>query len=751
MHTASSTKRAAFTKTLLAATIAATSSSFVYAQAPAGASTLEEIVVVARKTEESLQDVPIAVTAIGGKSIKELNIRSANEVLDFVPGATWLTSNPGEQVFSIRGISSGSEGASTDSGVLVMVDNEVISRDFMRSAAMFDVQRVEILRGPQGTTYGRNASGGVMHILNNTPTDESEGSLTAHYGDYDYVGLEGFVNGKLGDTTSGRLTVHYTDRDGYTEETTTGDDIDSWTSTALRGQLLFQPSDDLSILLRGHYLEDESGGNPAPKKCFDPALPCDFRFDPDAFSYMESSSDPWKVENSDSDLSYEREVYGASAEIVWNLDTLNVTSITTYRDGNDDADVDLFGTPADMVMQRSENDATTWSQELRIDNFGSDTNINWLAGFFYLNEDHERHEIKNILVDIIAVDPAVPLADPGESWETTQDFDQTNETDSYGIFGEMNFSLGENTDLAVGARYSYDEKSYSAYHAAEGPLAGAVFLDDPSQPVVGDVEEDWDALTGRVSLTHSFSDVGMVFASVSSGYKSGGFNPEPSNLEALETPFDEETVIAYEIGTKNQFLDDRLRLNASIFYSDYDDIQTEDHTPTGTTIIANAASAEIAGVEFETVWLVTDKLTLLASYAYYEHEYGDYFDEDGNNLKGNDIQNVPDWTANVSADYEQPLSNGSAMKFRLDYRTRADVFDDADPDYEQGIREGKDMLGARASWFSANQQWEVAAWGKNLLDEDEVVNIGTQSIMSQRRSVYVPPRTYGMSVTYSWM
>ena len=743
MRTATNTKRATFIKTLLAAAIASTGSPIVQAQ-------LEEIIVVARKTEESLQSVPISVTAIGGQDITELNIRSANEVLDFVPGATYLTSNPGEQVFSIRGISSGSEGASTDSGVLVMVDNEVISRDFMRSAAMFDVQRVEVLRGPQGTTYGRNASGGVMHILNNTPSEENEGSIMATYGNYDTVGLEGFVNGKLGDTTSGRLSLQYTDRDGYTEETTTGDDIDSWTSTALRGQLLFQPSDDLSILLRGHYLEDESGGNPAPKKCFDPALPCDFRFDSAAFSYMESSSDSWKVENSTSDLGYEREIYGASAEIVWNLDALNVTSITTYRDGNDDADVDLFGTPGDLVMQRSENDATTWSQELRIDNFGSETNINWLAGVFYLNEDHERHEIKNILVDIIAVDPVFG-PEPGESWETTQDFDQTNETDSYGIFGEMNFTLGENTDLAVGARYSYDEKSYSAYHAAEGPLAGAVFLDDPSQAVVGDVEEDWDALTGRLSLTHSFSDTGMVFASVSSGYKSGGFNPEPANLEALETPFDEETVIAYEIGTKTQFLDDRLRLNASIFYSDYDDIQTEDHTPTGTTIIANAASATIAGVEFETVWLVTDHLTLQASYANYDHEYGDYFDEDGKNLKGNDIQNVPDWTANVSGAYNVPLSSGSAMGFRLDYRTRADVFDDADPDYEQGIREGKDMLGARASWFSANEQWEVAAWGKNLLDEDEVTNIGTKSIMSQRRVVYVPPRTYGLSVTYSWM
>jgi iron complex outermembrane receptor protein len=738
-----------FRKSFLATAVTLFICPVAYGQTDGGPATLDEITVTARKVEESMQDVPVAVSALDGDFIKELNLKSPTDVLDFIPGATYLHSNPGEQVFSLRGISSGAEGASSDAGVLVMVDNEVVSRDFMRSAAMFDVQRVEVLRGPQGTTYGRNATGGVVHVLNNTPSENNEGGITLHTGNYGYGALEGFINGQLGETTAGRLSLQYTDRDGYSENAITGASIDDWTTTALRGQLLFEPSDNLSVLIRAHWTDEESSGNPTAKKAYDPTLPVNFRFDPGAADYMEPSSDPWIVENSQN-TSYTRQVSGLSSEIVWNLESLNVTSITAYRDADDDADVDLFGTPRDMVVQRSDNDATTWSQELRVDNVGSHSPIAWQAGLFYLNEDHNRNERKDILIGVVAINPVIPLLAPGELWDTSQDFTQSNETDSLGIFGEAQFSLGDDTDLSIGARYSSDEKTYATTHAAAGPLS-IIFLEDPSEIVVAGVSEDWSATTGKIALTHRLSDSNMVYASAATGYKSGGFNPEPFNVEAAITPFDEETVQSIEVGSKNQWLDNRLRLNATAFYSEYDDIQAEFFNPSGVTIIANIAAASITGVELEFTWLLTDNFTLLGSYAGYDHEYDEFIDADGNDLSGNKLQNVPDWTANVSADYQIPLDSGSAVKLRLDYRIRSDIFDDADPDPVQGIRQGEDMLHARATWYSADSKWEVSAWGKNLLDNAEIVNIGTRSIMSQRRVIYAAPRTYGVSFTYNWM
>ena len=318
-----------FKKKLLATIIVLTAAS----TANAYAAVLEEIVVTARKVEESLQDVPVAMSAMSGNFLKDLNIGSIDETLAFVPGATLISSSPGEQTFSIRGVSSGSEGASSDSGVMVMVDNETISRDFMRSAAMFDVQRVEILRGPQGTTYGRNATAGVMHVLNNTPTNEKLASVTVDVGDYSSSTIDGYINGAVNENVSGRLSFHTSDRDGYTEDALSGDDLDDWQENALRAQLLFEPSDELSILIRAHW-SDENGGNPGPRKAYDSSISDNFRFDPNAAPYTEVSNDPWKIQNS-SDLFYERKIKGLSAEVHWDLASVNLTSVTTYRDAED--------------------------------------------------------------------------------------------------------------------------------------------------------------------------------------------------------------------------------------------------------------------------------------------------------------------------------------------------------------------------------------------------------------------------------
>ncbi len=692
--------------------------------------TLEEVVVVARKIDESQQSVPIAVSSVSEDTVRELNIRNVTDSLTLVPGTASNISTPSQQVHSIRGISSGSNSATADAGVLVMVDNEVISRSFMHSGTMYDVDRVEVLRGPQGTTYGRNSAGGVIHVLNRRPHQETEITADFNLGSHDLVSFDGVVNGALGERASGRLSIHFTDREGYFEDPETDRTLDDLTDYALRGQLLFDPADDWSILARAHYTKMELD-NPGTKKPYDPSQPYDSPFT----SYTDPSSDPWDVQNS-LDTFYERDIWGLGLEVYKDFGTITLSSITSFRTGEDEALRDLFGTPGALLDEPSANDADTFAQELRLDNSAAGSRVTWLAGLFYLKEDHFRFEEKHVVTDTPA--------------GTVQSFTQDNTTKSMGLFGEIDFAITDATHLSVGGRYSWDEKKFSAFHTTAGPLGFIFIPESDDDPVQGTVEEDWSKPTYRLTLTHAFDDNVMFYGSYATGYVAGGFNPEPSNLEALGTPFDEETLDTIEFGMKSELAGRRLRLNLAAFDSSFDDIQEEFFLPSGTLVTQNIAKASIRGVEIEGLWLANDYLEFDLAYANYDHEYDDFINSDGTDLGGAKLQDIPDWTLNAGAQLRVPMRNGSELRFRVDYRSRSDINEDAEQDPVWGIRPGTDIWNARLSLQSADSAWEVALWGRNLSKEEDMVSITTQAFMTQRSVTYGAPRTYGMSVRYAF-
>jgi iron complex outermembrane receptor protein len=698
----------------------------------APARVIEEVIVTARKIDENLQTVPVAVTALNAGTIRELDIRYVTQTLRMIPGATSAVNTPSQQVYSIRGISSGSDSATADSGVLVMVDNEVVSRSFMQSATMYDVDRVEVLRGPQGTTFGRNSAGGVIHVLNRLPRREKEISGELTLGNYDFVQFDGVLNGAIGDSWAGRLSFHYGDRVGYSQDPETGETHDDMTNYSMRGQLLFEPNDQLSILLRTHYTKLDLN-NPSPRKPIDPTLPYDSPFT----SYQDPSLHPWDVQNSEG-LSFERDIYGISGEIYWDIGDVRLSSITAYRHGDDNSVRDIFGTPDPLLDEDVLNDADTFSQELRFDNSAAGGRVSWLVGLFYLREEHFRSEDKRVLFDTVA--------------STRTFFTQDNTTNSLGLFGEIDFALTDRTHLTVGGRYSQDEKDYKGFHTADG-LLSFIFIPNPDDdPVQGTAKHDWSEPTYRVTLTHGISQYSMIYGSYATGFVAGGFNPEPANLEALVTPYDEETVNTLEVGIKSELLKRRLRLNMALFDSDFDDIQEEAWLPSGTPVTMNIAAASIRGVELEGTWLATDWLQLYLAYANYDHEYTEYINTEGDDLSGFKLQDVPDWTVNAGGLVSMPLSNGSEIQFRVDYRNRSDITVDAaiSEHPEWGIREGKAILDARLSWLSTNRRWEIALWGRNLNEEAEISSISTQSLMSQRVALYLPPRTYGISARVSF-
>lgn len=684
---------------------------------------LEEVVVTARKIKENLQDVPVAVNAIGSQTVREMNVRLLQDALDLTPGAMHYEYSKTEQTYTIRGVGSPAEGAAGDSSILLMEDNEVISRDFMRSAKMYDVERIEVLRGPQGTAYGRNAVGGVIHTINKRPHFGTERSADLMVGNYNFWSVDGVLNSGITDSTAGRLSVHYDQRDGYTTNIATGKDIDHEQNIGARAQLLFTPTNTLEILAKATYEKDDDGA--PPRKTYDPTVPYDSPFT----HYMEESKDPWTVNNTvDPTLGLERTLWSLGVDIRWDLSGMSLISLTHYRHGDSSEGIDTWGSPDKLVFSNTANDADVFSQELRLEHVGPETKHAWVAGLFYLTEDTYRNEDRQFLT----------LVDGESSPYASLEFDdEWNNTKSLGVFGEYQYSFTPKTVLALGLRYSRDEKDFDIDHVGEGPLIPLIMDENPV--IAHGLSHEWDAVTGKVSLTQHFTDETMAYVSVSTGYKSGGYGTTPASLEAAVTPYNEENVTNYEIGAKAEWLDRRLRTNLAIFRMDHDDIQTQEFAPSGSVIYGNAGKAETSGFEFEFQAAITDYFSLAGSYANYTGEYKTV------DLADEHFANMPKWTGNLSGILDAPLSNGAAVRWRVDYRGRSEIWHDKTNDPLYGIQPAIDILNSTISYLSADGHWELGLWGRNLTEEAEVTNINAQGFMSQRTVGYGPPRTYGLS------
>ena len=706
--------------------------SFSYAQEDNSetAYQLDNVVVTAQRREQSLQDVPLAITVLSGDEIAD---RGAVDVLDLAaltPGATFTFINAAEPVISIRGISSGGEGAASDSGVLMMIDGEVISRDFLRGAPIFDVERLEVLRGPQGTTYGRNATGGVIHLISRTPTDTFQGNTSLEIGDYGLVTVESAVSGPLDEQTSARLAVQINQRDGYTTDYFTGRDVDTKQSAAGRLTLDRELSPNWNMRIRGNYSQ-ERHGETGPQKSYDPSLPfISPPFVPQPF--VEPTADPYQV-GLPTGTYFDRDIWGASSELVWSSGALEFVSLTTFRHGDNEF---RQTTPQGYNIIDGTNEADVFSQEFRLSGTSLEGDLFWVSGLYLIDEDVSFGFDRS--GETIITPP------------TRQSLRQTSDSRGYGIFAEGAWTVTPPLTLTLGARYSRDEKSFSIFNQATGAFA-PFFVDDPSMPVAATASDSWETPTYRASVEYQWTDDISTYFTYSRGYKSGGFNSEPANLVAATTTFDEEILDNFEAGLRSRLFSNRLILNLTAFDMHYEDIQTGFFTVGGVETIANIGAASISGIEAEFTARPFSFLTLSGNYAGYDHEYDEFSDSNGNDLSGTPVAKVPDWTLTLSARLETPaVGDHGRFGFELDHRTRSDVYHDAPPDPIWGVRPGVDILDARLNWTSNSGNWEASIWGRNLLDEAEMVYIGPQVILSQRPVVYGPPRTIGVRLSHKF-
>jgi iron complex outermembrane receptor protein len=706
------------------------------AQSVADDGVLEEIVVSARRYEESLQDAPVAVGVLTDEFIKNNRIQRADDILEVTPGATYESFSKMQPVASMRGIIAPTPGnASSEASIQTVIDNVVITKDFMKSPALYDLERVEVLRGPQGTSFGRNASVGLIHFVNKRPSQQKSRAFTVTGGSDELIEVDGHFNGGVSDAVSARFAFNYDSQDGPTESLSLGGGgLDGDRNAAFRLGLLIEPSENFSAYLKAEYSEDRDEA-PVRHGFFQPGTgwTCTNRAyvygvgdtDPGypdspappgvppggAGQYSQTffaPCDPFTTEISPAtiagfpsvDFHTNRDILTLTAELAWNFgNNMTLTSITGYMDGDTDSLADVIGSPADVGWQSVVNDGESLSQEFRIDNMASDSSVRWLVGAYFLADEEDRAEqLQFQMRDDRAQNDA--------RWApTVRETGGFNETTSSSVFGEISFDISDRATITYGGRYVSDDKDYITRSVGWGTNRQLVFLPGvdalqqdggpvvctnmgPPSPTCGSesdpvgftdhlVTGSWDDYISKLSFDFEINDNMTVYALYSEGFKSGTFQPDALNPAQADLPVNPEDSTNFEVGLKGA--GDRYRYSATAYYMEIDDVQTVNLVVAGSAflgLMSNIGSVESRGIELDGTFLVTDNFLISGNVGIIDAEMKNTPDpvDSSIDISGHRPPGAPEWTYAVFGELSFPMGNGSEIQLRADVRGRSDVY-----------------------------------------------------------------------------
>jgi iron complex outermembrane receptor protein len=757
--------------TVAAAVAVALGASPLLAQQDGGA--LDEIVVTAQKRAENLQETPIAITAVTGDELRELNRDDIASIAAQTPSLAYSEAGGESQIY-IRGVGSNLFSVGADPSIATNLDGVYLGRSNMGLGQFLDVERVEVLRGPQGTLYGRNATGGAINIYSRMPSDEFGGYGTLIFGSDDRREINGAISGPITDAWSFRLAARAMRDDGYTEDLDPlgGDKVDDNDIKSFRGIARYR-GEVLTGTIIGDYSEF-SGGNTSIKPRNDGLGLAASAGAQIPGSYHETRN------NTPSFLDWQ--TGGVTLNLEASLtDEVTLTGILAHRAWDSDFLFNTDGTEIEVTRTTQVYDAKQWSGEVRLN--GEHGWGKWIAGGYYLDEDKfgalglVRAGFTNAAA---ARPPAIipPSVFPPRSFIIPADDQAT----AYAFFGQVDFKLGDAWTLTAGVRYSSEEKDDSAYQVTLLPdleLLGLYTTRPiPSRPAPGPTSriasQKWDAWTPKFALEWQPGEDQLYYLSYSKGFKSGGFNSfQPSN-----PPYDPEFIESYELGAKTEWLDNRLRLNAAVFYYDYTDLQVSAFL-NSLTFTTNAAEATVQGVEFELQARPLNNLELGASLSWLDAEYDAFITPYGSctaanvaldprctgrvglprliDASGNKLNNAPELKGSVSARYTVPLSSGAGLSFFAQAAYQDEVF--FNPDNSASMtQESYTVVDARIAYESASGALSVALFGKNLSDEEYFHNIVQFTSTSDTvRDVFnvghalgypAPGRQYGVELTY---
>ncbi len=685
---------------------------------------LEEIVVTATKRSVSAQDIPISISAFDSE---RLNASGVNDIKDvqFLAAGIHVGGNRNYTAVTVRGIGGDLNLPGTSSGVAVHLDGVYLGQRTQLGRALFDLERIEVLRGPQGTLYGRNATGGSVNILSKSPSDEFEAGLTLAAGNYDLLETEGYISGPLaGDQLQARVAFQNVSRDGYTNDVFAGHSIDNADSSSVRTHLLFEPNDRFQMNLIADYTKDESVPVPVLSRGIESVSTLG--------ELLGGSLASGRNRNGNTRDVQDVEAWGVNLKAEWLFDTFTVNSITAYRETDLFQRYDSDGTEANVIfVDRSVKNTEQVSQEFNVKS-NSDGDFEWIVGAYFFSEDDFYEELV----------PVPPLG-------FTLAFGVSDlRSTAYAAFSELSYQLTDKLAITAGLRYSLEEKEIAEFSGFVGSIETA------------ELEDDWTSFTPKLSMTYSLSDDQTLYATIGKGFKSGGFNGGVLQGEG----FDPEEVTNYEIGFKSILMDGRLRANMAIFRMDYEKLQVQVpkiNPLTGLPLLAidNAAEAVSQGLEIELQAAITERFSLNANLAYLDAEFDSYETVDelrggaSFDLSGNRLPASPEWAFNVGAEYEFDLGDWTG-RVRGEYIYQDDTyytpFEALPSVAELRGQEQYDLFNVRLMFADSEGKWEIASYVKNITDEEvsEYVNIQPVTLGYLKRDFLMPPRTYGVSVSH---
>ncbi|OYW35749.1 MAG: hypothetical protein B7Z42_13865 [Brevundimonas sp. 12-68-7] len=587
------------------------------------ASRIEDIVVTAQRREQNIQDVPLAVTAFTDTQLEIAIVEDTTDLVRVTPSLTGglNTGTGGAVSYFIRGLGSTEQVATFDVPVATYVDEVYVARQIANNITLLDVDRIEVLRGPQGTLFGRNTTGGAISITTRKPGQDFRGSLEASYGSFERMHVRGNVSGPLNDRVAAGFTFLRIDDDGYADSLVTGEGLNGEATWGVRGALRITPSDNWDWNISADYVDQQKttiGVNP---------------LDPEYTSrtgLRQGECDNGSI----NDYLFQRlgncarnEVSTVISNLSHEMDWATISFITGYINTSQDFSID-FGlggspTPFGGFTISNEVDSKQFSQEVKL--AGEHGRVNWVAGLFYFTEDNSTYQ-----VDTFATTPTATSA------LVLGDRLLENSTDSFAVYAQADIGLTDQLILTLGGRYTDEEKEVdfidrtrASYPAGFIPFTGAATTRPTTANLIAagiPVEQSTSRFTPRVALAYEVSDDVMVFASATNGFKSGGWNARGTTA-VTNSAFGPEEAWSYELGLRSDLFDDSLRLNLTLYRLDVEDLQLLSGQPRpggGIDFVTrNAGGLEATGLEAEITWRPTDALEIYATGSIADREYVD--------------------------------------------------------------------------------------------------------------------------------
>ncbi|WP_298285352.1 TonB-dependent receptor [Novosphingobium sp.] len=727
---------------------------------------LTEIIVTAQKRSESIQSVPISIAAVGGDTLTAMNVTTLQALQGAVPNVQIdnFANTPNNAVFTIRGIGVIEPDPYAGNTVSIVVDG--VPQFFSMGALLdtYDTNRVEILRGPQGTLFGANTTGGVVNVITNQPTGEFGGYVRGTYGNWNRFDVNASIEAPLvKDVVSLKVSGIHTQREGWVTNVWNGEDMGRKNVDAVRGQLRITPNTDLTITLQGEYVAARNG---API-VVNGGLPGEANYVPEGTFWnnavLPMYRSPCAVPNQpctapDEYFSGNNEVPDQSDMTTKffigtmqydNTPLGDITAITGYKNFTLFEYTDQDGTAKTNNATRRRTRGWQFSQELRTA-FSAGDSFNAVAGLFYLKTDYNHYQMYHL-----------DFAMPGLIQYNVQD----QGTESFSAFLQTYTQITDRLKLSAGIRYTHDSIDARATldtglgsEALTSPNWDRFDVVFPGSLDVGG-KKSWSNVGWKIGLDYEMGQNQLVYANWARGFKSGGFTGRIGVAADGNAPYNPEKVDTFEVGLKADFLDRRLRANLAAFYTSYRDMQVaqiyfDPATNVQGNRILNAAESEIKGFELELQAVPTDGLTLRGSLAFLDTKYKDflYFDPVGGttiSLEGFALQNAPRWASTLGVNYTTEFASGASVVADVSWMYTGQKFYTAVVNSPRSSIQPTYYVDALLTYYGPDRRYSIGLWGKNLLDKRYISTVydspGYMGLVG-----YAPPRQFGVTVGYNF-